>query len=136
MEAMAPRRVLTLAALLTCAAALGACGSGSGSTSSGATTSAGAPAGSAGASQTPLIQIKLANIAFSPSAVNARVGQRITWVNEDSVDHNVIARSGASFRSAVLHSGDSYSFTPTRAGRILYVCTIHPNMTATLTVVR
>jgi plastocyanin len=132
MWALAPRKTLTLVAALTCGLALGACGSGSSATSSGATTSsAAAPSGAAAQA----LQVKLVNISFSPSAGTAKVGEKITWFNSDSVDHNVTARSGAQFSSPTLHAGDTFSFTPRHAGRILYVCTIHPNMTATIVVV-
>jgi plastocyanin len=128
--AVRARAVLACAAL-ACALALGACGSSSTSSSAPASSTA-APAAS-GAAQT--LQVRLVNIAFTPSASTARVGTRITWTNADSVDHNVTAQSGAHFRSPTLHAGDSYSFTPRRPGRILYHCTIHPQMIATIVVV-
>ena len=125
-------------AVLACAAlavalALGACGSSSSSSPSSAPASSTAAPAASGAAQT--LQVRLVNIAFTPSASTARVGERITWTNGDSVDHNVIAQSGAHFSSPTLHAGDSYSFTPRRAGRILYHCTIHPTMIATIVVV-
>ena len=74
------------------------------------------------------------NIAFDPKAVTVKVGQKVTWTNDDSTDHNVTANSGADFKSKDFGSGGTFSFTPTKAGTINYVCTIHPGMTATLTV--
>jgi plastocyanin len=74
------------------------------------------------------------NIAFDPKAVTVKVGQKVTWTNDDSTDHNVTANSGADFKSDNFGKGGTFSFTPTKAGTIQYVCTIHPGMTATLTV--
>jgi plastocyanin len=74
------------------------------------------------------------NIAFDPKSVTVKVGQKVTWTNADSTDHNVTAQSGADFKSKDFGNGGTFSFTPTKAGTIKYVCTIHPGMDATLTV--
>jgi plastocyanin len=120
--------------LLLCAlVALVAAGCGGGSSGSGGTTSA--PASTAGASSSGGgVTIKMANIAFDPKSTTVKVGQKVTWVNDDSVDHNVTADSGADFKSKDFGKGGTFSFTPTKAGTIKYECTIHPGMTATLTV--
>jgi plastocyanin len=76
----------------------------------------------------------MANIAFDPKSTTVKVGQQVTWTNDDTVNHNVTAKSGASFKSKDFGKGGTFSFTPTKAGTIQYVCTIHPGMTATLTV--
>jgi plastocyanin len=74
------------------------------------------------------------NIAFDPKAVTVKVGQKVTWTNDDSVDHNVTSQSGETIKSDNFGKGGTFSFTPKKAGKISYVCTIHPGMTATLTV--
>ena len=58
------------------------------------------------------------------------------WTNEDSVVHDVTAKSGATFKSDLFAKGKTYSFKATKAGTIDYVCTIHPGMEGTLTVVK
>ena len=68
------------------------------------------------------------NIAFDPKAVTVKVGQKVTWTNDDSADHNVTADSGADFKSENFGKGATFSFTPDKAGTIKYVCTIHPGM--------
>ena len=80
------------------------------------------------------VAVAMKNIAFAPKAIHVRVGQKITWTNDDSVDHNVTATSGATFRSSDFGQGASFSYTPTRAGTIAYVCTIHPGMDGTIVV--
>jgi plastocyanin len=121
------RILLGLCAVLALAAA--GCGGGDdgGSTSS-------APAATSSSSSGGGVAIKMANIAFDPKAVTVKVGQKITWTNDDSTDHNVTADSGADFKSDDFGKGGTFDFTPDKAGTIKYECTIHPGMTATITV--
>jgi plastocyanin len=127
------RILLALCAVLAVALAVAGCG-GSDSGSSSATTStpsssAAAPAASGGG-----VQIKMQNIQFAPNAATVKVGEKVTWTNDDSTDHNVTADSGATFKSKNFGKGATFAFTPTKAGTIKYVCTIHPGMDGTLTV--
>ena len=118
--------------LLLCAAgALAAAGCGSSNNSSSTSTPA---ASSSSSSSSGGVAIKMQNIAFDPKAVTVKVGQKVTWTNDDSVDHNVTSQSGETIKSQNFGKGATFSFTPTKAGTIKYVCTIHPGMDATLTV--
>ena len=80
------------------------------------------------------VEVKLQNIQFSPKETTVKVGQKVTWVNDDSTDHDVTADSGADFKSDTFGNGGTFDFTPDKAGTIRYECTIHPGMTGTLTV--
>jgi plastocyanin len=126
------RRITLLLCALVALAAAG-CGGNSNSSSSSGSSSTPASTG-ASSSGGGGVAIKMQNIAFDPKAVTVKVGQKITWTNDDSVAHNVTAQSGADFKSSDFSKGGTFSFTPTKAGTIKYVCTIHPGMTATLTV--
>jgi plastocyanin len=122
------RRILLALCAVVALAAAGCGGSDdNGGSSSGSTS---APASSSGGG----VAIKLQNIAFDPKAVTVKVGQKITWTNDDSTDHNVTADSGADFKSDNLGKDGTFEFTPDKAGTIKYECTIHPGMTATITV--
>jgi plastocyanin len=125
------RRILLLLCALVALVAAG-CGGGSSSGSSGTSSAPAATSSSAGGGGA--VTIKMQNIAFDPKSTTVKVGQKVTWVNDDTVTHNVTANSGADFKSKDFGKGASFSFTPTKAGTIKYVCTIHPGMTATLTV--
>jgi plastocyanin len=133
-------RAFSLTVLASAALLAAGCGSSSSSSSSsgGNGSSSGAASTPAGAGETTssdgqtAVQIK--GFAFNPGKPTVKVGQKITWTNADPVAHNVVAKSGASFSSETLNQGDSFSYTPTKAGAIDYVCTFHPNMQATLTV--
>src|SRR6476660_7024422 len=126
------RRILPALCAVVALAAAGCGSSNSNSTSSGSSSSG----STAAASSSGGVAIKMQNIAFDPKDVTVKVGQKITWTNDDSVDHNVTSQSGESIKSDNLGKGATFSFTPTKAGKISYVCTIHPGMTATLTVTK
>jgi plastocyanin len=82
------------------------------------------------------VHVVMAHLDFSPLALNAKVGQRVVWTNEDSAPHNVTYISGPVFKSSrrVLRPGAKFSITLTQAGTIHYYCTIHPWMRATISV--
>jgi plastocyanin len=124
-------RTFTLPALLAIAGlALAGCGGGGGGGSTTSATPAKTGTGGGG------VAVAMKNIAFSPKSTPVKVGQKVTWTNDDSVPHNVTATSGASFRSSDFGQGGTFSYTPTRAGTIAYVCTIHPGMDGTIVVTR
>jgi plastocyanin len=121
------RRIpLVLCAVVALAAA--GCGGGDSSSSSSSTPAASSSSGGGD------VAIKMANIAFDPKDVTVKVGQKITWTNDDSTDHNVTADSGADFKSKDFGKDGTFSFTADKAGTIKYECTIHPGMTAAITV--
>ena len=78
--------------------------------------------------------VAMKDIQFVPARSRVKVGDKVTWRNEDPLDHNVIARSGARFKSRAFGQGGTYSFTPKEPGTIKYVCTLHPGMYGVLEV--
>jgi plastocyanin len=68
---------------------------------------------------------------FNPSPVTVHVGDTVTWRNTSDDDHNV---RGGPVDSPVLHPGDTFSFTFTKAGTVNYVCDLHPMMQAKVVV--
>jgi plastocyanin len=127
------RRILLALCAVVALAAAGCGSSNSSSTSSGSSSSASTSTAAASSSGGG-VAIKMQNIAFDPKSVTVKVGQKVTWTNEDTVDHNVTSQSGETIKSDNFGKGATFSFTPKKAGTIKYVCTIHPGMTATLTV--
>jgi plastocyanin len=125
------KRIPLLVSAVIALAAAG-CGSSSDNNSSSSSSSEAAPATSTpsgGGGKTVTIDMK--NIQFNPSSVSVKVGQTVKWVNEDEAPHNV---KGGPLNSKTFGKGGSFEFTPKKAETISYVCTIHPNMKATLTV--
>jgi plastocyanin len=123
------RILLSVPAALALALAVSACGGGDSGGGSTATSSSSSSGGGGGG-----VQIKMQNIAFSPKSTTVKVGEKVTWTNDDTTDHNVTADSGADFKSKDFGGGGTFSFTPDKAGTIQYECTLHPGMKATLTV--
>jgi plastocyanin len=80
-------------------------------------------------------RVTMINISFRPDNLTARVGQTVTWKNQDGVPHDVKATEGATFKSKILQPGQSYSYKLTKAANVVYVCTIHPTMKASIRVV-
>jgi plastocyanin len=100
-----------------------------------------APAGkkaSAGksASGGKTIAVMMKNIQFAPKALTAKVGETIKWTNADSVDHNVTATKGETFKSKAFGKGGTFSYKLDKPGALTYVCTLHPGMKATITVTK
>lgn len=79
--------------------------------------------------------ITISTYAYHPGALTVAVGDTVTWTNLDSVAHDVtVTRGPALFHSPMLSQGQSWSYTFTVAGPYNYICSVHPDMTATLTV--
>ncbi len=78
-------------------------------------------------------EVWIQNMAFNPSSITVAVNTTITWTNKDAVAHTVTSNTGL-FESGNLNSGATYSHKFTAAGSYSYKCSIHPSMTATVTV--
>ncbi|HEY4748677.1 MAG TPA: plastocyanin/azurin family copper-binding protein [Steroidobacteraceae bacterium] len=134
------KRLYSVAACLALGGALAAgCGSSSSSSSNTSSAPAAAPPATSSAAAAPAaaagtVAVSMKNIQFVPKSVTAKVGQTVKWTNDDSVDHNVTATSGATFKSSNFGQGGTYVQKLTKAGTIKYVCTIHPGMGGTLVV--
>jgi plastocyanin len=129
-------RIALLAATLVALVAAGCGGSSNDKSSSSQPAPAQAPAGTktAATSSGGTVSIDMKNIQFAPSQQTVNVGQKVIWTNQDTVDHNVTATAGGSFKSQDFGQGKTYEFTPTKAGTVKYTCTLHPGMDGTLTV--
>jgi plastocyanin len=100
----------------------------------GTATASAAPANAAAAPATANT-VSIQNFAFSPAAVTVRVGTTVTWTNKDADAHTVTSSDGQ-LHSPVLQTGATFSHTFAQAGSYHYLCTIHPFMTAVVTVTR
>ena len=89
-----------------------------------------------GAESDDIVSVRIKDITFVPAAITAKVGQTITWTNDEPAPHNVTAEQGADFKSETLNKGDTFDYTPKQAGTIDYVCTIHPGQDGRLIVTK
>ena len=128
--------------LLTSASVLAACGG----------SSAGTGAAGTGAESDPVrSEVVVEGIAFEPETLTVSVGETVTWVNEDPVDHTVTAgrpgeqgvpgvsegtkpKTTGMFDDALERRGSTFSFTFEKAGTYEYFCRVHVAMRGVITV--
>lgn len=79
--------------------------------------------------------VMIQEYAYGPAAVTVKVGESVTWTNHDKAGHDVVTTAGpASFRSPLLATGQTWSFTFTKPGTYGYYCSVHPEMKAQIVV--
>jgi plastocyanin len=88
---------------------------------------------SASAAPPAAAAVAIGNFTFAPATLTVARGTTVTWANGDDIPHTVAAVD-KSFRSKVLDTGDSYSFTFAKPGTYEYFCSIHPHMTGKIVV--
>jgi plastocyanin len=96
---------------------------------------AGASSVAASAPPAPLAPgaVTIQNFAFNPATITVKVGTAVTWTNKDADTHTVSSPDGP-LHSPTLQTGAVFTYTFTTPGSYHYLCTIHPFMTATVTV--
>lgn len=85
---------------------------------------------------TPVVasnSVTISNFNFSPSPLTIKVGDKVTWDNQDSVGHTATSDNN-SFDTGTISPGQSGSFTFTKAGTYAYHCSVHPSMKGTIIV--
>ena len=85
-------------------------------------------AGPVGAADTAL---SIAGFAFNPGTITVKVGDTVTWTNNDTATHTA---TGADFDTGHLAGGASGSVTFSTTGTFAYHCAIHASMTGTVIV--
>jgi plastocyanin len=138
------RPILRGLSTLAIAAALAACSgstpgptSGSGATQStggGATQVAGGAAPCADTTETTVVNAGIANRAFDPATINAKIGDVITWKNSDTVAHGVELDDSSCKQANAIAPGASGSLKFTKSGTFPFHCFIHPSMKGTIVV--
>jgi len=79
--------------------------------------------------------VAMAQYAFGPAAITVHVGDTITWTNHDQAPHDVTTTSApVSLHSPTLSTGQSWTYTFSQPGTYAYICSIHPDMKAQVTV--
>lgn len=74
-----------------------------------------------------VVKVNIADLAYAPAELTARVGDTVEWMNGDFVDHTATA-AGADWDVAV-PAGTTARLVLKRAGSFDYICRFHPNMT-------
>jgi plastocyanin len=125
---------------LAVAALVAVAGCSSGNTAapvaSAAAPSAAAPSAASAAASAPAAgaaAVAIKDFAFNPQTIQAKVGETITWTNQDSTAHTVTL-DDKSVDSGNVAPSATYSHAFTQAGTFPYHCSIHTQMTGTITV--
>jgi plastocyanin len=115
----------------------------SGAPSGGPAPSGPAPSGGAGGVG-PTLAVSAANVAFEQATLTAPAGVpfKIDFDNKDSgIPHNVAIHEGSAGGAEVFKgeifpgpAKKTYDVPALTAGSYAFVCSVHPNMTGTLTV--
>ncbi len=81
-------------------------------------------------------KVTISNYAFSPAVTKVKVGDTVTWTNQDDVGHTVTADTASpnAPNSDLFSKGQTYSFTFKKAGTYTYYCQPHPYMKGTVIV--
>jgi plastocyanin len=85
------------------------------------------------------VEVLLDIIDFTHQSATVPVGATVTWTNQDTVPHTTTAGTPPSspsgeWNSGTMSLGQTFSHEFTEAGEFPYFCTIHPDMTGTITV--
>lgn len=115
------RRAVT-AAIALVLLAIGGQGPGVPSASAADVATAGASAGSA--------TVTIDNFTFGPKILTVKAGTTVTWINRDDIPHTILDKNRKVFRSKVLDTEGTFSFTFMQPGTYDYFCGLHPHMTA------
>lgn len=78
--------------------------------------------------------VHIKNYAYSPTAITVHKGDKITWINDDSIGHTVTADQANCFKSGNIAPGASWSHVFVGKGTHGYHCDYHPYMKGTVTV--
>lgn len=76
--------------------------------------------------------VTIKGMKFSPRNLSVAVGDRVTFINQDSAAHTATARDGA-FDTGRLRRGESNRVTIRSAGEHDYTCRYHPSMKGSVT---
>jgi plastocyanin len=76
--------------------------------------------------------VVIEGVRYEPEALTVQRGDTVVWINKDPYPHTVTAKGA--FDSHDIAAGKSWRYVARKPGEYAYLCTLHPNMRATLTV--
>lgn len=79
-------------------------------------------------------EVSMEGIQFNPAEVTVKAGDTVTWVNNDTVGHDVTGDDFKSGDAGAMQNGDTFEHTFDAAGTFDYVCSVHPGMEGSITV--
>ena len=88
----------------------------------------------------PMNAATMGDKAYSPNPIDVKVGEGVTWTNDDSQIHTATsgaagsADAGSVFDSGIMSPDATFDFVFDTAGTYDYHCTMHPQMVGTVNV--
>jgi plastocyanin len=79
-------------------------------------------------------EVTMKDIKFNPSTVDVKVGDTVTWTNDDTVGHDVTSDTFKSGSAGDIGGGATFKHKFDKAGTFKYQCTVHPGMTGEVVV--
>jgi plastocyanin len=83
--------------------------------------------------QNNVVPVTIDNFVFGPARLTVKTGTTVSWTNRDDIPHTVASKDRL-FKSKVMDTDESYSFTFSTPGEYIYFCSLHPHMTGTIVV--
>jgi plastocyanin len=91
----------------------------------------------AGSAQAADHQISIKNSMYSPTSVKAKIGDTLTFVNNDGEAHEVYTPTpGFGLNLGDVKGGDKIVMTLRKAGRFDVECGLHPKMAVKVSVAK
>ena len=81
------------------------------------------------------VEMDIKNSEYTKPAIMIKKGTKVTWTNQDSIEHNVFSLDNTGPRSELLKKSEKFSFTFDNATKIHYKCEPHPFMTGLIIIV-
>ncbi len=82
----------------------------------------------------PTVDVEMQDYVFAPAAVEVEVGTTVRWTNRGQAPHTATADDG-SFDTGQITTGGSAGHVFATPGSFPFICTLHPDMKGTITVV-
>lgn len=80
-------------------------------------------------------RVQITDFKYKPVVVEAKVGSKLTFVNDDSAAHTATSKTPGAFDSGSIRQRESKSVVLKKAGNFDYFCAFHPFMKAKIRVV-
>jgi len=77
-------------------------------------------------------QVIISNFEFKPSKLNVKVGDTVTWINNDIVPHNIAINMKQKALSPEIGSDQVFVYKVDKS--LTYICGLHPSMKGKLIV--
>lgn len=101
---------------------------------SGASGAGATPSASGSADEMGTYEVLIVDFAYSPAELTIKVGESVTFTNQDSAPHTATAQDRDVLQTGTLNQGESATITFDTPGTYEYFCEFHPDMSGVIIV--